>query len=65
MYVQYADLVQAPVDVMRAVFTHLELEAVDVDSDNVVKAQVEHDHAYGIYGSHAVRNTVSRRGDEK
>lgn len=60
-YVQYDDLVAAPVDIMRQVFAHLGLEPIDVNPLEVRKAAPEDCRYYGIFGNHDVRPTVSKR----
>lgn len=57
---QYEDLVKNPVDVMRQVFAHLELPAIEVNHQNVIKSAAEHDAVFGIYGRHHVRQTVCK-----
>ena len=59
-YVNYDDLVDAPVQVMRDVFTHLGVEPVDIDPNNVQKSVPEDDSHFGIFGDHALRPVVSR-----
>lgn len=59
-YLQYEDLVKNPVDVMRQVFAHLELPAIEVNHQNVIKSAAEHDAVFGIYGRHHVRQTVCK-----
>lgn len=60
LYVEYDGLVVDPVGTMQTVFAHLHLPAFDVDPNNVFKSAQEDDSAYGIFGSHAVRQVVGK-----
>lgn len=61
MYVDYDYLVNDPVEVMLSVFRFLNLAEFKIDSENLTKGAAEDDSYYGIFGSHKVRKTVSRR----
>jgi sulfotransferase len=61
MRVGYNTLVDDPIQTMRQVFTFLRLDPIDIDPNNVQKAVPEDDSHYGIFGSHQLRSTVSRR----
>lgn len=58
MYVQYEDLISAPIDVMRVVYQFIEVEPINIDPNNVIKQVVEDDRHYGIFGSHNVRQII-------
>lgn len=61
LYVQYRDLTHEPVNIMRQVFSHLGLDAIDIDPKNVRKAVAEDDKHYGIFGKHQIRPVVEPR----
>lgn len=61
LYVQYRDLTHEPVEIMRQVFEHLGLDAIDVDPKNVRKATPEDDRHYAIFGKHEVNPVVEPR----
>ena len=60
LYVNYDNLVDEPVDVMKQVFEYMELDPIEVDPMNVRKSVKEDDSHYGIFGSHELRARVER-----
>lgn len=60
-YIQYADLISQPIDVMRAIFTHYGVEPIDVDPMNIRKAVPEDDSFYGIFGKHNVAPMIQSK----
>lgn len=58
LYVRYEDLCEDPIYIMRKVFTHLELDPIDIDRKNIRKAAPEDDSYYGIFGCHKLKPTI-------
>ena len=58
MYVKYGDLTNHPVEVMRSVFTHLGVDPIDVDPNNITKLAIEDDMPFGIFGDHKVKSKI-------
>lgn len=61
VFIPYEALCEFPVEVMREVFNHLQVDPFDVDPNNVVKAVAEDHSHYGIFGHHAIRPRVEKR----
>ena len=61
LYLSYDNLVDNPIQAMKRVFVHLNLNPIEVDPNNVVKAVPEDDSHYGIFGKHEVHPKVERR----
>lgn len=58
LYVGYENLILDPIGVMRKVFTHLDLDPIDIDRNNIKKAAPEDDSYYGIFGCHKLHSTI-------
>ena len=63
-YIDYDQLVDYPIEVMRSVFEFMGLDKFDIDPNNVVKSAPERHEAFGIFGNHEFRNVIARRGQE-
>lgn len=57
-YVDYEELVQEPVQVMRRVFEFLRLDDFSINPGKVEKSVPETPGVFGIFGDHSVRSTV-------
>ena len=61
LFVDYDDLIQSPVEVMKSVFAHIEAPPFDIDPNNIIKHVYEDDRHYGIFGNHAVHNKIIKK----
>ena len=64
LFIEYDDLIDNTVDVLRKIYDFCEIEYFEHDLNNIENKNPQNDAYLGMIGLHDVRKTISRRGAE-
>jgi sulfotransferase len=64
LILRYEDLCNNPKDMMRAIYSYLEVPYFEHNFDYIPQITVEDDTVHGIYGDHTIRNTLGALPDD-